>query len=128
MPLVKKYILKMVGAKRLEMYQRAFLNHGGWTLFLARFTFGIRAAAYVAAGAASYPWLRFLAVDGVSVAIQLLLFISLGYYAGDRISWAQATGQTIALLLTGAVVVSIATSLIATKFIRRFTDKGQTQG
>ena len=125
MPLVKKYILKMVGAKRFEMYQKAFLVHGGWTLFLARFTFGIRAAAYVAAGAAYYPSARFLAVDGISVAIQLLLFASLGYYAGDRISWAQATGQTIALLLCGAVVVSIASSWIATRFIRRLTRKEQ---
>ncbi|MBW1930260.1 MAG: VTT domain-containing protein [Deltaproteobacteria bacterium] len=122
-PLLKGYLLKMVGTQRLDMYQKAFYHHGGWTLFLARFTFGIRSAAYVAAGVAYYPWPRFLLVDGISVAIQLLLFASIGYYAGDRISWAEATARTIALLLTGALVVSIAASWAATRLIRRFTKK-----
>ena len=118
---VRSWIFKLVGEKRLQIYQQAFLLHGGWTLFLARFTFGIRAAAYVAAGIASYPWSRFLSVDGVSVAVQLLLFVSLGYFAGDQISWAQATGRTIALLLTAVVLLSLGISWLATIIIRRFT-------
>ena len=121
---LKRLVLRLVGRKRLQMYQEAFLHHGGWTLFLARFTFGIRSAAYVAAGIASYPWLRFICIDGISVAIQLVLFVSIGYFAGDRISWAQATAQTLALLLTCALILSILASWIATKLIRRFT-KGE---
>ena len=57
------------------------------------FTFGIRALVYLAAGAARYPWQRFLAVDGVSVAAQVLLFVGIGYYAGERIQWALSTGK-----------------------------------
>jgi len=125
-PSVKRWILKMVGEKRLQIYEQAFLHHGGWTLFLARFTFGIRAAAYVAAGIASYPWGRFLSVDGISVAIQLVLFVSLGYFAGDRISWAQATGRTIALLLTAVLLLTLGISWLATRVIRRFTKPSDT--
>jgi len=121
---LKRLVLKLVGYQRLQMYQKAFLHHGGWTLFLARFTFGIRSAAYVAAGIASYPWVRFVSIDGISVAIQLVLFVSIGYFAGDRIGWAQATAQTLALLLTSALILSIAASWIATKLIRRFTKGG----
>ena len=60
------WLKRWAGKKRFERYQQAFLTWGGWTLFVARFTFGIRAVAYFAAGAASYPWIRFLVVDSVS--------------------------------------------------------------
>lgn len=120
-PSLKGLVLKLVGQNRLKLYQKAFLHHGGWTLFLARFTFGIRAAAYVAAGVASYPWIKFLLVDGISVGIQLVVFVSIGYFAGDRISLAEATAKTIALLLTGAILLSIGASWGATRIIRKFT-------
>jgi len=100
---------RWIGHDRLERYQNAFVNWGGWTLFLARFTFGIRAVAYVAAGAVGYPWMRFLAVDGVSVAIQVLMFVGLGYYAGERIEWAKATSEKIILLISLAVLLTILT-------------------
>ena len=116
-PVISSLVLRLAGKKKLEIYKNAFIHHGGWTLFLARFAFGIRAAAYVAAGIARYPWLRFLVVDGISVAIQLCLFVALGRYAADRIEWAKATTQTIALFLTGAIVISISISLIAAKLM-----------
>ena len=93
------------------------------TLFLARFTFGIRALVYLAAGAARYPWQRFLAVDGVSVALQVLLFVGIGYYAGEKTSWAQTTGKKIALVLgicaLGGMIISYVFSLILRKLSRR---------
>ena len=93
------------------------------TLFLARFTFGIRALVYLAAGAARYPWQRFLAVDGVSVALQVLLFVGIGYYAGEKTSWAQTTGEKIALVLgicaLGGMIISYVFSLILRKLSRR---------
>jgi len=110
---------RFVREDRLERYQETFTSLGGWTLFLARFAFGIRAVAYIAAGAARYPLLRFLAVDGISVAVQVFLFIGLGYYAGDRVEWAKATAHDIALLLTAIVLLSILLSLAATFLMKR---------
>ncbi len=123
-PGINSFIVKLTGKKRIELYQNAFMHYGGWTLFLARFTFGIRAAAYVAAGIARYPWFRFVLVDGISVAIQLLLFVALGRYAAERIEWAKATSQTITLFLTGAVVVSISISIGASRIIRYINKTG----
>jgi len=122
-PFMNALITRMVGAKRLSLYQELFYQKGGWTLFLARFTFGIRAAAYVAAGAAKYPWLRFLAVDAVSVGIQVALFSGIGYFAGDRVEWAKATSETIVLLLTGAVILTILISFGATAIAKRLHKK-----
>lgn len=109
-PALSNLTNRWIGHDRLERYQNAFVNWGGWTLFLARFTFGIRAVAYVAAGAVGYPWMRFLAVDGVSVAIQVLMFVGLGYYAGERIEWAKATSEKIILLISLAILLTILTS------------------
>ena len=101
--LLKKYI----GEKRVNKYKAAFSSRGGITLFLARFTFGIRTVAYIAAGAAHYPWLRFLAVDGISVAIQVLLLVGIGYYAGGSIGWAESTGEKIAFSIAILALICI---------------------
>jgi membrane protein DedA with SNARE-associated domain len=60
-----------------------------------------------------------LAVDGVSVAIQVLLFVGIGYYAGERTKWAQTTGEKIAFLLgicaLAGIIVSYLSSVILQK-------------
>ncbi len=98
-PTLSELLDRYVGRKRLEEYRTAFAGRAGWTLFFARFTFGIRALVYLAAGAARYPWQRFLAIDSLSVALQVLLFVGIGFYAGERTKWAQNTGEKIAILL-----------------------------
>lgn len=90
---------------------------------MARFTFGIRAVAYFAAGAASYPWIRFLVVDSVSVAIQVLMFVGIGYYAGERVEWAKATSTKIALLLTLAAILTLVFTWIYALFVRRLANR-----
>ncbi len=112
-PPVASRVMRCVGEGRLKKYQTAFAYHGGWTLFLARFTFGLRAVAYIAAGAAHYPWPRFLAVDGLSVAIQVLLFVGIGYYAGEEIEWAKASSEKIALVLGLLAFVTVLITWVA---------------
>jgi membrane protein DedA with SNARE-associated domain len=104
---VSALLKRCLGAERLERYQMTFACWGGLMLFLARFTFGVRAVAYVAAGAAHYSWLRFLVVDGFSVAIQVLLFVGIGYYAGEHVEWARAGGEKIALLIGILALITI---------------------
>ena len=122
-PTLSELLDRYVGRKRLEEYRTTFALRAGWTLFLARFTFGIRALVYLAAGVARYPWQRFLAVDGASVAVQVLLFVGIGFYAGERTKWAETTGEKIALILSicavGGVVVSFISSILLRKLSRR---------
>ncbi len=54
-PSLSAFMNRFVKPDKLEKYKRAFSRHAAWTLFLARFTFGIRAVAYVAGGAAQLP-------------------------------------------------------------------------
>lgn len=122
-PSPSDWLKRWTGRRRFERYQRAFLSWGGWTLFLARFTFGIRAVAYFAAGAASYPWMRFVLVDAVSVAIQVLMFVGIGYYAGERVEWAKATSTRIALLLSIAAVLTLMFTWLYAALVRRISNR-----
>jgi membrane protein DedA with SNARE-associated domain len=122
-PALSGLIRRWVGQVRLERYRRAFANWGGWTLFLARFAFGVRAAAYVAAGAAGYPWRRFLFADCFSVGIQVLLFVGIGYFAGDRMEWAESTSGRIALLLAIVVLFTVLLTWLCSVLVRRVSNQ-----
>ncbi len=126
-PKLSELLDRYVGRKRLEKYRTAFAGQAGWTLFLARFTFGVRALAYLAAGAARYPWQRFMAVDGVSVAVQVLLFVGIGYYAGERTKWAQTTGEKIAYLLGICALGGILVSYISTILLRKLSTRNKEE-
>jgi membrane protein DedA with SNARE-associated domain len=124
-PRLSEILNRYVGGKRLADYRSAFAGRAGWALFFARFTFGIRALVYLSAGAARYTRQRFLAVDGVSVAIQVLLFVGIGYYAGERTKWAQTTGGKIAFLLGICAVAGIIVSYLSTIILKRLS-KGES--
>ncbi|MGB5987537.1 MAG: DedA family protein [Desulfobacterales bacterium] len=112
-------IRRWLGAKRLDTYQQAFGAHGAWTLFLARFAWGVRLLAYMAAGAAHYPWKRFILVDSMSVLVQVLLFVGLGYVAGDKIEEAQRTGDRIILVLGIVVLIFVALAWVSSRMMKR---------
>ena len=126
-PTLSGLLDRYVGRKRLKEYQMTFAGRAGWTLFLARFTFGIRALVYLAAGAARYPWQRFLAVDGVSVAVQVLLFVGIGFYAGERTKWAETTGQKVALILGICALGGILVSYISSILLRKLSTRNKEQ-
>jgi len=126
-PTVAAFLKRFGGAHRLEAYRKAFAVRGGWTLFLARFTFGFRAVAYIAAGAARYPWKRFLFVDGLSVALQVLLFVGVGYFAGEKIDWAEHAAHKIILFLGILATISLLVTWLASYLVRLLTDRNRRQ-
>jgi membrane-associated protein len=124
-PALSAFLKRYVGAKRLASYEKAFTSRGGWTLFLARFTFGIRAVAYIAAGAAHYPWRRFLVIDGLSVAIQVCLFVGIGYFAGERVEWAGKTGEKILILIGIFAFISLIMTWMSILLQRKISLRNQ---
>ena len=81
--------------------------------------FGLRAAAYIVAGAAQYPWKRFLLIDALFVGVQTFLFVGIGYYAGERIEWARQTAKRIALLLV--VVASLLLTWLVSVWFKKIS-------
>lgn len=127
-PALSAFLKRYIGAKRLASYEKAFASRGGWTLFLARFTYGIRAVAYIAAGAAHYPWRRFLVVDGLSVAIQVPLFVGVGYFAGERIELAGKTGEKILILIGIFAFISLTVTWMSLLLQRKISLRNQHTG
>ncbi len=62
-----------------------------------------------------------MAVDGVSVAIQALLFVGIYYYAGERTKWAQTTGEKIAFLLCIFAVAEIMVSYLSSVVLKKLS-------
>jgi membrane protein DedA with SNARE-associated domain len=122
-PAISTRLRRYVGKRRLERYERALEYWGSLVLFLARFTFGLRAVAYIVAGAARYSWLRFMVVDGLGVAIQVLLFVGIGYYAGGRIEWARATGERITLLVSIFALFTILVTWLFSATMKRLSTR-----
>ena len=122
-PTLSAFLKRTVGAKRLEQYQKVFASRGGWTLFLARFTFGLRAVAYIAAGAARYSWRRFLVVDSISVAVQVILFVGIGYFAGERVQWTDETGERILILIGVFAFISLVATWMSAFITRKISNR-----
>ena len=122
-PPMASLLTRYVGLKQLDAYKSAFAARGALTLFLARFTFAIRAVAYIAAGAAHYPWRRFLVVDSLSVAVQVAVFVGVGYYAGEHIEWARTTGEHLVIVLGLLAVLTLGIAWVSAFFIRRLSGR-----
>jgi membrane protein DedA with SNARE-associated domain len=127
-PTLSAFLKRTVGARRLEHYQEVFASRGGWTLFLARFTFGLRAVAYIAAGAARYSWRRFLVVDSISVAVQVILFVGIGYLAGEKVQWTNETGERILILIGVFAFISLLATWMSAFITRKISNRNQLSG
>jgi membrane protein DedA with SNARE-associated domain len=66
-------------------------------------------------------------VDGLSVAIQVIIFVGIGYFAGEKVEWAHATSEKIVLLLAVIAFASILITWVASVFMRRLSARKQVQ-
>ena len=62
-------------------------------------------------------------MDGLSVAIQVAIFVGIGYFAGEKIEWAQATSEKIVVLLAVIAFASILITWLASVFMRRLSKR-----
>jgi membrane protein DedA with SNARE-associated domain len=79
-----KWFNKLVSPEALERVQRWMRKYGYWTVFIFRFTPGVRFPGHLTCGAVGLSRWRFLAVDtiaaGFSVPTQVLLVAFYGQY------------------------------------------------
>ena len=120
-PQVSAFVYKRIGFKRIERVKKAFTTKAPQTIFWARMAFGLRAAAYIVAGAAQYPWKKFLLIDALSVGAQTLLFVGIGYYSGERIEWARQTADRIAIMLAIVAVLTLVLTWLASTWFKRLS-------
>jgi membrane protein DedA with SNARE-associated domain len=77
-----KYIF--VNRHRLAHVDRYFKQHGGKTIFIARFTSFLRALAAIVAGSAKMPYTKFFLYDLAGAFIWSIVISLLGFFLGGK--------------------------------------------
>lgn len=82
-PFLKKYQRYFfVSEKRLRAVERYYKNHGGKTVFIARFTSFLRALAAITAGVSRMDYKKFVLYDFLGALIWAPVISILGYFLG----------------------------------------------
>ena len=79
--LVRRILTKSRETKLLDGYRR----HGVKIVFTARHIMGLRAAAFLTAGIAKYPFWKFLAVDGGAAIISVPIGFGLAHVLTEQV-------------------------------------------
>lgn len=94
---------KMLTPARIGLLQGMFARRGALAVFLARFLPGLRAPAYLLAGATGLPYRRFLLADAAAAWIPAMGMTWLGFRFGPQVL-ADVQGGLRWLLLAALVV------------------------
>ncbi|MFZ3062317.1 MAG: DedA family protein [Actinomycetota bacterium] len=82
-PFLKKYERYFfVSEKRLRAVERYYKNHGGKTVFIARFTAFLRALAAITAGVSRMEYKKFFLYDLLGALVWAPVVSILGYFLG----------------------------------------------
>lgn len=80
-----RFIRKILTPKRVAWAQGHFQKYGARTVFVARFTPGMRAVTFLSAGTTGLPYRKFLVADALGAAILVPVITYLGYHFGAAV-------------------------------------------
>jgi len=66
-------------------------------------------------------------IQSVTWAIALTLFVGIGYFAGDRIAWAEDAGEKIVLVLGIFALVSLMITWMSSSFLKRLSARSRNR-
>lgn len=109
---------RVIKARHMHRAERLFADHGGKTLFIARFLPGLRAAAFLVGGAARTPYWKILLYDGMAAAMSVPVFVLLGYWGANQLDVVKkwATGAQLAII---GVLVLVVVGFVIWKMKKR---------
>ena len=76
-----------ISEEHLQRGERFFYRYGSFTVFFARFIFGMRIIAGPLAGVLKMPWRKFLLFNFLGALLWVSSVASLGYFFGSRWEW-----------------------------------------
>ncbi len=100
-------LAKMLTPTRVRFLQEQFARRGAMAVFLARFLPGLRAPAFLLAGATGLPYRRFLLADGAAAWAAALGVTWLGYRFGGEVLTDVQGGLRWLLVVVVAVGVGV---------------------
>jgi len=116
LPLLRRYLSE----PRLTKAEISFHQHGGKTLFFARFMPGLRTPIYFSAGAFKIPAWKMLLFDGLAAMISVPAWILMAWYLAKTVDFKTLRGWSITtqVSLLALVVVSVA-GVVIWKVVRQ---------
>jgi len=107
-----RWVRRLVDPRRLIRLERRFEAHGNWATFICRFLPGIRIPGYFVSGTMGMSYWRFLALDGLGVAISVPASIWVGKLFGGQVDRLQEQMDHLHLVLAFLVVALLITVLV----------------
>ncbi len=108
-------VARIMGASRIERIDRFYRRYGAWAVVLCRQLPGLRTPAFFFAGAAGFPFLRFVRYDALGGLVTASVYGLLGYAFADDFQRLLERAEQVreALLLgVGALVAMVAVALL----------------
>ncbi|MBX5484895.1 MAG: DedA family protein [Myxococcaceae bacterium] len=106
-------IRKLLTPRRVAWAQRHFAKHGAKTIFIARFTSGLRSVTFLSAGTTGLPYRKFIVADATAALILVPIVVWLGWKFGAAVlhdvhmAFRWVLGGVAVCLVGGAVVAAI---------------------
>jgi membrane-associated protein len=98
-----RYFRGQKGRATIRWTERQLAERGGELILVARFIPGGRTAVTLTAGAARYPWRRFVVFDAIAAVFWASYAALLGYFGGKAFQHAPWAGLLLALAIAFAV-------------------------
>ncbi len=114
--------------KYIRIFEDFFSRHVGKTMFIIRFTPGIRTVALIAAGMLRVPLHSYILYSLLSSVVQATLVVFAGKYVLERpVAWLKQLWRThpatAISLIAGVFLLFLALNWIATRLISRHIDR-----
>lgn len=106
-----------ISQQHLERGERFFAKYGSFTIFFARFIFGMRIIAGPLAGVLKMPWKKFLIFNFLGATLWVSVTAFLGYFFGSRLQWVTEQLEQVEIALL--IVLVIAALILRWRALRR---------
>ncbi len=118
----QRFIRKALTPKRVSWVTRHFHHYGALTVFIARFTIGLRVVTFISAGVSGIRTVKFILADLLAAMIYVPLLVWLGWRFGASILQQVES----AFVWIFAAVVAVVASLGVLAAVRRRRRMRQT--
>ncbi len=118
--LAHRWLSRLLPAERYERVRNRFLRHGPKMIFFARFAAGLRGPVFLTAGVLQMPRRRFLLWDLAGAAVNVPLYVLLGYLVGPRLESLLAGIRHFWQLVILLLLLVIAGLLLRALVLRRW--------
>lgn len=109
-----------VTPERLQTLTTYFTNHGGKTLSIGKLTHGIGAVFLAAAGAAGYPYGKFLWFNFISTLPKSLVLLIIGFYFGKAY---ESLNQYLDYTAWGVIILSLICAVLYVGVVQKWLAK-----